>query len=442
MSEVTSAAEKQWFGHPRGLATLFLTEMWERFSYYGMRALLILYMVGSVQQPGLGFGEKHAASIYGLYTMLVYLMGIPGGFIADRWLGHKRAVLIGGVIIALGHFSMAIPAGLAFFFAGLGLIVIGTGLLKPNVSTIVGTLYSPEDTRRDSGFSIFYMGINLGAFIAPLVTGWLGQKINWHIGFGAAGVGMTIGLIQYIAGQKYLVARSEGKSAQAARLEEAPPAKEPFNGRDWARIGAIFILSFFALMFWAGFEQAGSSLNLFADRATRLTIFGFNYPSSWFQSVEPLFVILFAPVFAWLWIALGRREPSSPVKFTLGLIFLSLSFALIVPAAHIFERAGQRVSPWWLIGLYFLQMVGELCLSPVGLSMVTKLSPARVVGLMMGIWFLATALGNYVAGWVAGFLENRPFSEVFRIASLTVAGATVILIVLIPAIKRMMGGVR
>jgi POT family proton-dependent oligopeptide transporter len=439
MSDV-AVVEKQWFGHPRGLATLFFTEMWERFSYYGMRALLILYMVGSVQQPGLGFGERRAASIYGAYTMLVYLMGIPGGYIADRWLGHYRAVLVGGIIIACGHFSMAVP-GLPFFFAGLGMIVIGTGLLKPNVSTIVGTLYSKEDTRRDAGFSIFYMGINLGAFIAPLVTGFLGQRINWHIGFGAAGVGMTLGLIQYVAGRKYLVARSEAKTPQTTAIETVAAPKEPLTRFDWLRMGAIGLLSLFALMFWAGFEQAGSSLNLFADRATRLTVFGFTYPSSIFQSVEPLFVIIFAPVFAWMWVRLGRNEPTSPVKFTLGLVFLALSFVLIVPAAHIFERSGSRVSPMWLIGLYFLQMVGELCLSPVGLSLVTKLAPARLVGLMMGIWFLATALGNYVAGWVAGFLENRPFSQIFQSAFIGIAIAAVILMFLLRPIRRMMGGV-
>jgi POT family proton-dependent oligopeptide transporter len=435
-----AAAEKEWFGHPRGLATLFFTEMWERFSYYGMRALLILYMVGSVQQPGLGFGEKRAATIYGAYTMLVYLMGIPGGFIADRWLGHYRAVLVGGIIIACGHFSMAVP-GMPFFFAGLGLIVLGTGLLKPNVSTIVGTLYSKEDTRRDAGFSIFYMGINLGAFIAPLITGYLGQKINWHIGFGAAGVGMTLGLVQYVAGKKYLVARSTVQTPQTRVVEAVAAPKERLSGGDWMRIGAIAILSFFALMFWAGFEQAGSSLNLFADRATRLTILGYNYPSSWFQSVEPLFVIIFAPFFAWMWIRLGPREPSSPVKFTLGLVFLSLSFLLILPAAHIYEQSQMRVSPMWLIGLYFLQMVGELCLSPVGLSMVTKLSPARLVGFMMGVWFMATALGNYVAGWAAGFLQNRSFSQVFQSAFISIAIAAVILLLLLRPIRRMMGDV-
>jgi POT family proton-dependent oligopeptide transporter len=438
---MTAAADKQWFGHPRGLATLFFTEMWERFSYYGMRALLILYMVGSTQKPGLGFSIEKSADIYKWYTFCVYLAGIPGGFVADRFLGHYRAVLIGGIVIACGHFSMAYPSIMTFYL-GLCLIVVGTGLLKPNVSTIVGTLYTRDDPRRDAGFSMFYMGINLGAFISPLICGWLGQKINWHIGFGAAGVGMTLGLIQYVAGRKYLVPRSEAKTGHTEAIEElkaAPKAK--FTPEDWARIGAIIILSIFALMFWAGFEQAGSSLNLFADRATRLTIFGFNYPSSWFQSVEPLFIIIFAPLFAWMWIRLGPREPSSPVKFTMGLVFLSLSFALIVPAAHIYERNGQRVSPGWLIGLYFLQMVGELCLSPVGLSMVTKLSPARVVGLMMGIWFMATALGNYVAGWAAGFLENRPFSEVFQTAFISIAIAAVILLLLLRPIRRMMGGV-
>jgi POT family proton-dependent oligopeptide transporter len=416
--------------------------MWERFSYYGMRALLILYMVGSTQQPGLGFSTAKSAQIYGLYTMLVYLMGIPGGFIADRYIGHRRAVFIGGVVIAAGHFSMAFPS-IGSFYLGLLLIIIGTGLLKPNVSTIVGTLYTRDDVRRDAAFSIFYMGINFGAFFAPLVTGWLGQKINWHAGFAAAGVGMVIGLIQYSLGGKYLVPVSEAKESKfVATAPEAPQPGPAFTREDWARITAACILTLFALIFWAGFEQAGSSLNLFADQATRLKVLGFTYPSSWFQSVEPLFVIIFSPIFAWIWIALGSRNPSSPAKFTLGLFFLSLSFLLVVPAAKAFEANHARVSPWWLIGLYFLQMLGELCLSPVGLSMVTKLSPPRIVGFMMGVWFLATALGNYVAGWVAGFLQNRSFSEVFMIAFVTAAVATLILAVLIPMIRRLMSGVK
>jgi POT family proton-dependent oligopeptide transporter len=442
MSEVSTVEGKQWFGHPRGLATCFFTEMWERASYYGMRALLVLYMTGSVLQPGLGFPDKKATQIYGLYTMLVYLMGIPGGFIADRFIGHYRAVLIGGIVIACGHFTMAVP-GLPFFFTGLLLIIIGTGLLKPNVSTIVGTLYARDDPRRDAGFSLFYMGINTGAFFAPIVTGWLGQRINWHIGFAAAGVGMVFGIIQYVLGRKYLVPVSEAKTPQAVAVESIPvTTKEPFTAQEWGRIAAASILTLFALIFWAGFEQAGSSLTLFADRATRLVILGFTYPSSWFQSVEPLFVIIFSPIFAWLWLRLGRREPSSPAKFTLGLFFLSLSFLLVVPAARYFQLSGQRVSPFWLIGLYFLQMLGELCLSPVGLSMVTKLSPARIVGFMMGVWFFATAMGNYVAGWVAGFVGNRSFSEVFMIAFVTAAVVTLILAIMIPMIKRLMGGVK
>jgi POT family proton-dependent oligopeptide transporter len=432
---------KELFGHPFGLYTCFFTEMWERFSYYGMRALLILYMVGSTQKPGLGFSTAKSAQIYGLYTMLVYLMGVPGGFIADRWLGHRRAVFVGGVIIAAGHFSMAFPS-LASFYLGLGLIIIGTGLLKPNVSTIVGTLYTRDDPRRDAGFSIFYMGINLGAFISPLVCGWLGQKIDWHAGFAAAGVGMVIGLIQYSAGQKYLTPVSEVDKVAEKAAENHEPVEARFTSQDWGRIAAASILTFFALIFWAGFEQAGSSLNLFADRATRLFVGTFNYPSSWFQSVEPLFVIIFSPIFAMIWLAMGSRNPSSPAKFTFGLFCLSMSFLMIVPAAKAFEASGQRVSPWWLVGLYFLQMVGELCLSPVGLSMVTKLSPPRIVGFMMGVWFFATAMGNYVAGWVAGFLQNRTFSEVFMIAFVTSAVATLILAVMIPPIRRLMSGVR
>ena len=435
-----AVTNKQWFGQPRGLATLFFTEMWERFSYYGMRALLMLYMVGSVQQPGIGLSVSKAAQIYGLYTMAVYLAGMPGGYVADRWIGHYRAVLYGGIIIAAGHFCMAIT-GLPFFYTGLAFIVIGTGLLKPNVSSMVGALYEKDDNRRDAGFSIFYMGINLGAFIAPIVCGFLGQSIDWHLGFAAAGVGMVFGLIQYVLGKKYLRAVEASTPLEAGVPATVVAVREPLSRADWARIGAAIILTLFALLFWAGFEQAGSSLTLFADRATRLRAFGFNFPSSLFQSAEPLFVILLSPVFAWLWIRMGRREPSSPAKFTMGLLLLSLAFALIVPAARIFERSGQRVSPGWLIGLYLFQALGELCLSPVGLSMVTKLSPPRLVGMMMGVWFFATAMGNYVAGWAAGFLQDRQFSEVFMAAFVSVLVASVVLALLIKPIKKMMGGV-
>jgi len=437
MSATTAVAEKQWLGHPRGLATLFFTEMWERYSYYGMRALLFLYMVGSTQQPGLGFDEKRAGSIYGWYTFSVYATGLIGGIIADRWLGHYRSVLIGGIIIALGHFSMAVPQ-LPFFFAGLILIVIGTGLLKPNVSTLVGSLYKKDDQRRDAGFSLFYTGINIGAFFAPFVTGYLGQKINWHYGFAAAGVGMVFGVIQYVAGKKYLVpAEPEERAAEEQPKAPAPP----LTRTDWLRIGVIGILFFFGVIFWAGYEQAGTSLNLFADRATRLTIFGWEFPSAWFQSVAPLCVWVFAPLFAILWLRLGPRDPSSPTKFTLGLAFLSLSYIVILQGARLFESTHLRVSAVWLIVMYLLQTFGEICLYPMGMSMVTKLSPPRLVGLLMGVWFLSLAVGNKVAGWVAGFLKDLPFSQVFWIAFVTSGIATIILALLIRPIRRMMGGV-
>jgi len=441
MTTTVPAHEKQWLGHPRGLFTLFFTEMWERFSYYGMRALLVLYMTGSTIQPGLGFPVKYAMHIYALYTFLVYVAGVPGGWIADNYLGHKRAVLVGGIVIACGHFSMAVPR-LPFFYFGLGLIIIGTGFLKTNVSTIVGSLYRKDDPRRDSAFSIFYMGINLGAAISPIIVGWLGQKLNWHIGFGAAGVGMIFGVMQYIAGQKYLVAVSEEEKAVTTRIvaPEVTESNEPFTPADWGRIGAVVIVSLFALIFWAGFEQAGSSLNLFADRATRLTVFGYTYPSSWFQSVEAFGVLIFSGVFAWLWLFLARRgkDPSSPMKFFFGLVFASLSFALLIPAARHFEATQQRVSPNWLIGAYLLQTFGELCLSPIGLNLVTKLSPKRVVGLMMGVWFFALGSGNYVAGWLAGMIQDRSYSEVFRIVCIMIGVSAVLLLLLVPPIKKLM----
>ena len=437
MTAGTTAYEKQWFGHPRGLATLFFLEMWERYSYYGMRALLFLYMVGSTQRPGLGFDEKHAGDIYGWYTSMVYALGLLGGVVADRWLGHYRSVLIGGIIIAMGHFCMAVPQ-LPFFYLGLVLIVIGTGLLKPNASTLVGSLYKKDDPRRDAGFSIFYMGINFGAFFAPFITGWLGQKYNWHLGFAAAGFGMVIGVIQYSFGKKYLVPVEPEEREAEMRPTEPPPN---LTRTDWMRISVIGILFVFTTIFWAGYEQAGTSLNLFADRATRLTIFGWQFPSSWFQSVAPACVIIFAPIFGWLWLKLGKYDPSSPAKFTLGLVFLSLSYLIILQGARIFEMSHQRVSPWWLIVLYFLQTCGEISLYPTGMSMVTKLSPPRLVGGLMGVFFLSLAVGNKIAGYVAGFLKDMPFSQVFWIALVSSGVAAVVLLVLVPFIKKLMVGV-
>ncbi|HEY6141170.1 MAG TPA: oligopeptide:H+ symporter [Thermoanaerobaculia bacterium] len=412
--------QANWLGHPRGLSVLFFTEMWERFSYYGMRSLLILFMVAPA---GLALSTRQAAMIYGAYTMGVYGMSIPGGWLADRVIGHYRAVLAGGVLIMLGHFSMAVPTTTSFF-AGLVLIVFGTGLLKPNVSTMVGFLYSAEDERRDSGFSLFYMGINLGAMIAPLVCGFLGQRVNWHLGFAVAGVGMALGLTQYMLGRKHL---PETERRTVVR------DTTPLTSDDWRRLFLIGVFFVFALVFFAAFEQSGSTLTLFADRHTRTSIFGWSFPSSWFQSEQPLFVIAFAPVFAALWL---RVRIGGPLKFAIGLFLVALGFLVLVPAARAAEAHGVRVSPLWLTLLYLLHTFGELCLSPVGLSLVTKLSPKGLVGLMMGVWFLAAALGNFIAGWIAGFAGEVPLHRIFTIVAVVVLAASVFLLMMLKPIRR------
>jgi POT family proton-dependent oligopeptide transporter len=350
-------------------------------------------------------------------------------------------VLVGGIVIALGHFTLAFPP-LPFFYGGLALIVIGTGLLKPNVSTLVGSLYERGDQHRDAGFSVFYMGINLGAFIGPLIAGWLAQRVSWHAGFAAAGVGMALGLVQYVAGKRYLQAALDRLSAETPAQTAVTPATVKFSAADWKRIGAVVVLFLFASLFWGAYEQAGSTLNLFADRHTRLSMAGFEFPSSWFQSVQPLFVILLAPVFAWLWVRLGDRQPSSPAKFACGLFFAGLAFLVLVPAGAAAQEQGIRVSPWWLIAAFFLAELGELCLSPVGLSVVTKLAPARVLGLMMGVWFLSNALGNKLAGWAAGFFSTMPLPTLFgTVAAVTLVAAAILFLLLRP-VKQLMGDVR
>jgi proton-dependent oligopeptide transporter, POT family len=438
----TDAKATGWAGQPRGLSTLFLTEMWERFSYYGMRAFLILYMTAPAAAGGLGFADVDAASIYGTYTGSVWAAAILGGLAADRFLGQYRAVLVGGIIIALGHFTLAFRA-LPFFYLGLALIVVGTGLLKPNVSTLVGSLYEVGDKRRDAGFSIFYMGINLGAFSGPLVAGYIAQRIDWHLGFAAAGIGMGFGLTQYVLGRHRLQPALDRLAAQPkAAAVEGPVSGPAFSATEWKRMGAIVVFFLFAALFWGAYEQAGSTLNLFADRHTRLNVLGFTFPSSWFQSVQPIFVILLAPVFAALWMRLGPREPSSPAKFTLGLLFISLAFLILVPAGALAQSGGgTRVSPWWLVAAYFVSELGELCLSPVGLSVVTKLSPVRIVGLMMGVWFLSNALGNKIAGWAAGFMGALPLATLFGTVAAVTLVATIILFLLTRPVRRLMGGV-
>jgi len=442
------------FGHPRGLSTLFFTEMWERFSYYGMRAFLILYMTAPLAAGGLGFADRDAASIYGTYTGSVWGSAILGGIIADKWLGQYRSVLVGGIIIALGHFTLAFKA-LTFFYTGLALIVIGTGLLKPNVSTLVGSLYDERDARRDAGFSIFYMGINLGALFGPLIAGYLAQRVDWHIGFASAGVGMTLGLVQYVVGRHRLrgvdavrprldvgatrAAKGETSAGVATRRTEIAG----FTPTEWNRMGAIVIFFLVAILFWGAYEQAGSTLNLFADRYTRLEAFGLSFPSSWFQSVQPIFVIALAPLFAWIWVRMGRYEPSVPAKLALGVLFMAISFLILVPAGAMAQSgSGVRVSPWWLVASYGVSELGELCLYPVGLSAVTKLSPARIVGLMMGVWLLSNAFGNKLAGWAAGFFSSMPLRDLFLDVSLILLVAAAVMFALVKPIRRLMGGVQ
>ena len=495
-----SVYDRGFFGHPGGLSTLFFTEMWERFSYYGMRAILTLYMTKTLAEGGLGFDEKYASLIYATYVSSVWYLPLIGGWLADRVFGARRAVLIGGIVIACGHYSMAVNTHFNFY-AGLVLIACGTGLLKPNISAMVGQLYPEKDQRRDAGFSIFYMGINLGAFLSPIVVGFLAQhpsfrrlissigfdpNTSWHWGFAAAGVGMTLGLIQYVIGRRKLSrvgqkpdkvnreaidTRSDGfdivtlvlavlggaiglglgyRFGDAGFISALFPLVVGFfagylagttrllSGDELKRVLVIFILFVFSILFWMTYEQAGSSLTLFADRLTKTTVFGWQYPSSWFQSVPAVFVIIFAPMFAWLWQRMGDRQPSSPGKFIYGLFFAGIAFVVVTIASM--AGAGGRVSPLWLVVVYLLQTFGELCLSPVGLSTVTKLSPARMVGLMMGVWFLSISIGSYIAGLTTRLFEGNNTAVLtrgFAIFSVITLVAALVLAVLTPLIKKL-----
>ena len=444
------------FGHPKGLGPLFFTEMWERFSYYGMRAILVLYMVAPPAQGGLGFDVKRAASIYGTYTMAVYLTALPGGLAADYLLGARLAVFLGGLVIAAGHFSMVFHS-MNTFYMGMVLIALGTGLLKPNISAMVGGLYRENDPRRDSGFSIFYMGINIGAVLAPLVCGYLAQSDSfkrtlvsngfdpaksWHWGFGAAGVGMILGLIIFILFGKWLANVGNRIRKKVVDTVSQAAANQPLTASDWKRIAAIFIFFVFTMLFWAAYEQKGASLNLFAKELVRTEIFGMGFPSSYLQSCTPLFVIMLAPIFSYLWVSLKDRQPSSPVKFTLGLLFIGVAYLLMIPASML--TAYGKISPLWLVGLYFLEVCGEMCLSPVGLSTVTKLAPAKLVGIMMGVWFLAASFGSKLAGYLSGFFvanNSWQLTKLYGGIAIGLLIATVILALLTPTIKRLMGRV-
>ena len=481
-------------GHPKGLFVCFATEMWERFSYYGMRALLILYLTKHWE-----FSDATSYLIYGAYTSLVYIMPVFGGMLADQILGSKKAVTFGAILLVFGHLGMTVESNEQIFYLSLALIVSGVGFLKPNISTMVGALYEEGDPRRDSGFTIFYMGINIGAFTATLLCGYLGEQVGWAYGFGAAGIGMIFGLIIFLWGQKYL----EG-------LAEPPSSKYlvKMNGISfeyWAYIsgvimvlvtwflvqntqlvgqllggfGAIFIgawllyalfrcapderdrlivvgiLILFSLIFWALFEQAGSSLNILTDRGVNRVMFGWEVPASMFQSLNAGFIFTIAPLFAMLWIALAKRnmEPSTPIKFSIGIIFVGLGFLALVYGMS--SSNGLQTGVFWIILIYLLHTLGELCLSPVGLSSVTKLSPQRIVGFMMGMWFFASAAGNYVAGLIAratasessgvsngifNLAQKQSFIDVYTDVGLIAIGCGIFLAVITPILKRLMHG--
>lgn len=564
-----STQEKTFFGHPPGLFTLFFTEMWERFSYYGMRAILILFMTASIadQNGGLGLDASNAAAIYGLYTASVYLLTLPGGWLADNIFGQRRAIWYGGIVIMLGHISLAIP-GNTTFFLGLGLVAIGTGLLKANISTIVGDLYPEGGARRDAGFSLFYMGINIGSFAGQMVVGYLGESVDWHYGFGAAAIGMFLGLIMFrLTENKYLKDVGTTPKAKEALAESGTDGNSSklalalvgvlvafililqftgvinmnsivgvaegmgyiivaiaalyfayvliaggLNKQEKLRVVVIIFLFIGAALFWAGFEQAGSSLNLFAERHTdrffgpaglpgivawlvgAAVLFGLGYywneyirkrddlievlkvitaivvvglalfgwwivdsisggwemPASWLQSVNPLFIIILAPVFGALWVKLAARNmnPAAPFKFGFGLICLGLGFLVMVFAARLVVAdlpETARVSTLWLVMTYLLHTTGELTLSPVGLSMTTKLAPKKFAGQMMGIWFIGAALGNLIAGLFAGNFDEdnaAQMPDLFMSVVMTSVGAGILFLVMSPWIKRWMGDVK
>ena len=423
-----SAQPRTFFGHPPGLFVLFFTEMWERFSYYGMRSLLVLYMLNFLFDPKhmngqiMGFAtvkgglealfgplaiQPLTSQIYGLYTAFVYLTPLFGGMLADRVIGQRRSVILGAVLMAIGEFTLMSPN---LFFPGLILLIFGNGCFKPNISTQVGNLYAQGDPRRDQAFTIFYMGINLGAFLSPLVCGTLGQKVGWHWGFGAAGVGMVLGLIQYLWGQKYLAPDLRMETA-AGKVEKH---KEPMTKDEWLRVGSLMVLCALNIVFWACYEQQGNTMQLWADQNTNWRFLGLDIPSSWFQAFNPAMIFMFAPLLnmVWAWQARKGREPSSVTKMAMGCFMLGFSYVVMIVAAHGMDPQVRR-SVMWLAGTTFIITIGELYLSPIGLSLVTKVAPARMVSMMMGMWFLSSFFGNYLSGYLGTFWTKMPKENFF-----------------------------
>ncbi|QTD41989.1 peptide MFS transporter [Sporosarcina sp. Te-1] len=486
---VESVPQKGFFGHPKGLFTLFFTEFWERFSYYGMRAILVFYMYYEVSKGGLGLSEELALSVMSIYGSLVYMSGIIGGWLADRILGTSRAVFFGGVFIMLGHIALAIPGNIALFLISMVLIVIGTGLLKPNVSSIVGDIYSMDDNRRDAGFSIFYMGINMGAFISPLIVGEL-MKTSFHLGFAMAAIGMFIGLIIFVATKK----TNLGLAGLQVKNPLSPDEKKRIftiftivaivigifiaigipqgwltfdsfiaivgvlgflipaayfivmyrssktNDVERSRILAYIPLFIAAVMFWSIQEQGSTILALYADKRTNLDFMGFHISPAWFQSLNPLFIITFAPIFAWLWVKMGNRQPSIPQKFAIGILFAGISFIVILLPAY-FGGTDALVNPLWLVLSIFTVVIGELCLSPVGLSATTKLAPAAFSAQTMSLWFLSNAAAQALNAQLVKLYSPETEMMYFGVIGGVAIVLSILLFAISPIIQRFMRGV-
>ena len=413
MTNSTTIKQKELFGHPVGLYVLFFTEMWERFSYYGMRAILVLYLVAQTQgdNAGLGWTNGEALALYGWYTMLVYVASIPGGWIADKFLGQKKSVLYGGILLVAGHSVLAIEEMWAFY-SGLGLIIAGVGLLKPNISTMVGGLYKKGDIRRDKGFTIFYIGINIGAFLSSLIVGTVGEVYGWHYGFGLAGIGMALGLIQYVLGQKYL--KHVGNFLGASVNEEEKIAmKKPLTKVEKDRVVVLFISFLLVIVFWGAFEQAGGLMNIYASEKTNrllsfsLPFIGNEVPASWFQSLNAMFIIFLGTSVAAFWASrkLKGKVATSLYKMIIGLIIMGTGFFFMTAAVGQYESNGSSAM-YWLVLAYLFHTVGELCISPVALSYITKLAPLKYASLMMGVYFAMTGFGNKLAGWLGEASES------------------------------------
>ena len=425
---MTQLSEKNLLGHPRGLFVLFLTEMWERFSYYGMRSLLVYYMIKQLM-----FTQSQASHIYGLYTGLVYLTPFFGGMLADRVLGQRRTVILGAILMAIGHFLMAFQT---MFFPALLFLILGNGAFKPNISTQVGALYPAGDPRRDRAFSIFYVGINLGAFFSPLVCGTLGEIYGWHYGFAAAGVGMVGGLLIYLRGQAWLAPDN-----LTGRKKIGEHASKPLRNEDRDRVRGLIAVCLISVAFWAAYEQQGNTIALWADAYTDRTAFGREFPASWFQSLNPLIIFLGTPLVTslWAWQSGKGREPSAVTKMAIGCFLLAAGFLVMVPAAGLHAADGARVSVCWLFFFTVLVTSGELYLSPVGLSLVTKLSPPQIVSTMMGVWFLSSFIGNYAAGFLGHYWEQLPKETFFLIMAMIGFVAGLAILSILRPLKRAMG---